>query len=127
MAKNNTRVDPATEIATRTRDAYSFKYYGASYWRGCCAMLLARGYNAVEASAIMRSKLTRIAADGRIPMSSRYAAPRDLASLLDSLAEEREIVDDYVLGIMTEDDDAPTPMPSRGTLRLAWSRPTERS
>lgn len=70
----------------------------------------------------MRSKLTRFAADGRVPASARYAAPRDLATMLDSLGDEcRSIVDDYVLGIMTEHD-APEPQPSRAALRLVWSR-----
>lgn len=112
----------STAIHTLFTDAYSFSYYGARNWQACIDMLFRRGYNAIEVECIMRSKLTRLAADGRIPMSARFAAPRDLARLLDSLGSEcQSIVDDYVLGIMTEGD-APAPRPSRGALRLVWSR-----
>jgi len=61
----------AAAIAEKSRDAYSADRYAS--WQAVAALLLARGYDATEAEAIMRSKWTRWAADvngaayGKVP------------------------------------------------------------
>lgn len=72
--------DQAKAIADKCQDAYSFARY--SSWPAVAAMLLRRGYNAYETEEIMRSKLTRWAAD---MANKRYgrATSRDLAKFLD--------------------------------------------
>ena len=71
------------ELAERTSDAYSYDRYGASGWRGSARALLRAGFTPDDAEAILRSKLTRWAADmgGR-----RYgrASSRDLVAFLAS-------------------------------------------
>jgi hypothetical protein len=137
----------ACAYAITTCDAYSFTRYGATAWAACYALLFRRGYNSTEAMAIMRSKLSRLAADHALNQG-RYATSRDLARFLDSFQDAAELqghVDDYVLGINTEDVDpqpdcdSPTYQAAlstwrahgRGTipyrtvpaLRLVWRRP----
>jgi hypothetical protein len=113
---------------TATADAYSYRYYGAKAWSACFAVLFQRGYNSTEASAIMRSKLTRLAADGRFTPDD-HATPGDLDRLLASFDAPalRAIVDDYVVGINAEDlpasPQAPTRARRRGMIRLVFSRP----
>jgi hypothetical protein len=112
---------------TATADAYSYRYYGAKSWAACFALLFQRGYNSTEASAIMRSKLTRLAADDR-PTPDDHATPADLTRLLNQFdaAELRALVDDYTVGINAEDLPAspqtPTRARRRGTIRLVYSR-----
>lgn len=123
MATLNPTTLRAAEYAVTTSDAYSFPVYGSSAWMACYALLFRRGYNAVEAMAIMRSKLTRLAADSRRNPDA-HATSRDLARFLDSMHRStlQDIVDDYVLGIFGPDDTVVAPMPSRCALRLVWSR-----
>jgi hypothetical protein len=111
---------PWAHLAESTADAYSFNAYGAPAWRACYALLYRRGYNACEAMAIMRSKLTRLAADDR---RSANVTSADLGRFLDAFppAELRGHVDDYVLGINGPDADDATPVPSVPCLRLVWS------
>lgn len=109
----------ASDLAQSTADAYSFHYYGAKQWFACALMLVCRGYNAVEVDAILRSKLTRLAADDR---TGRKATSADLSRFLNSLGSELQgHVDDYVLGVQTEDDAPVVPVVAR-SLRLVWSR-----
>lgn len=112
------------KLATSTADAYSFHYYQAKGWASCCALLLDRGFNAVEVDAILRSVLTRFAADS-VNTMRRFANGRDLAKFLDSQKSFdgltlQEYVDATVLAIQTEDDAPITPEPVK--LRLVWSR-----
>lgn len=109
----------ASDLAASTADAYSFNTYGARQWAACALMLVCRGYNAVEVDAILRSKLMRLAADSR---TGRKAMLSDLNRFLDSLgADLQGHVDDYVLGVQTEDDAPVVPIVAR-SLRLVWSR-----
>lgn len=132
----------AAALAVTTADAYSFSYFGPAAWRACCLLLLRRGYNFVEVDALLRSKLTRLAADGR-RSANGHATSHDLARFLDSFdgLELRDVVDDYVLGINLEEmaahgalsliaDPALEPYRARNRhelppfppLRLVWSR-----
>lgn len=76
----------ARALAERTADAYSWGRYRS--WEAVAALLLARGYNAREAEAIMRSKWTRWAGDmsgaryGRIPAKA-------VGVYLDTMAPDR--------------------------------------
>ena len=100
----------AIACALATSNAYSYPTYGATAWRACAALLLRRGYNLPEAEAILRSKLTRLAADGRRRYYA-HATSQDLGRFLDSfdVPTLRDLIDDYVLGIMTEEDETPIP------------------
>lgn len=53
------------DLADRTEDAYSFPTYGQREWRRAIRLLLDRGYNDRGIEAILRSKMTRWAADAR--------------------------------------------------------------
>ncbi len=124
MARWNTALalgQTAKALAIVTEDAYSFARYGHNVWAACYARLLQRGYNTIEAQAIMRSKLTRIAGDHR---QGQRITSCDLTRLLDSIepTELRALVDDYVIGIFGPDEDEPTPAPTAPALRLVWSR-----
>lgn len=50
-------------IAAQTTDAYSFPRYGKKHWLDCVRMLVTHGYDAVQVECILRSKITRYAAD----------------------------------------------------------------
>ena len=75
-----TKAQAAKKLAERTKDAWSIRYYTS--WVGVAKALLQRGYTPIAAEAILRSKLTRWAADasaaphGRVPV-------RDLLRYLD--------------------------------------------
>lgn len=51
----------AAILAERTKDAYSFNRYGS--WQEVARRLLRMGFSEAEAEAVMRSKITRWAAD----------------------------------------------------------------
>jgi len=127
-AQNHPQLVAWSLEVTATADAYSYRYYGAKAWSACFALLFKRGYNSTEASAIMRSKLTRLAADGRYTPDD-HATPADLDRLLTQFDAPalRALVDDYVVGINAGDlptsPQAPTRARRRGTLRLVYSRP----
>jgi hypothetical protein len=89
----------AADLAETTRDAYSFRYYGAREWRRCCDLLIGRGYHYIEADAILRSKLTRLAAD--VTERNGFATSELLAKLLDSMtpADLVDWIGDCVIAI----------------------------
>jgi len=70
----------ATALAARTADAYSAKRYAS--WVACATALLGRGYTAQQSQEILRSKITRWAADAS---SQRYgrATANDLMRFMD--------------------------------------------
>lgn len=60
----------AAMIAARTTDAYSFDRYGRGPWTMIAKRLAQRGYDAQQIEAVLRSKITRWAADSaRVPTS----------------------------------------------------------
>lgn len=83
----------AQRIADHTKDAWSYERYGATRWRACARMLLARGFTEREAVVILRSKWTRWAADNsRHPYG--YTTSADLSRYLDTMtnaARRREV------------------------------------
>ncbi len=56
-------------LAERTADAYSFDRYTS--WEACARELLERGYSDQHAEVILRSKITRWAADGSTAKDGR--------------------------------------------------------
>jgi len=111
----------ACEVRATAGDAYSFGYYGARAWSACFVVLAQRGYNSTEASAIMRSKIARLAADDRREADGPATAA-DLARFLDTVdaPQLRGLVDDYVIGIYLEAE--PPIARSAPALRLVYSR-----
>lgn len=71
------------EVVARTRDAYSIDRFGS--WLACARLLRDRGYTALEAEVILRSKIMRWAADHSQDDGRRYgrATAKDLARYLD--------------------------------------------
>jgi len=77
----NEDIKPADRaLAERTEDAYSYSTYGRNSWAECYALLRRRGYTEREAEAIMRSKWSRWAADGR---QGPHPTFKDLERFLD--------------------------------------------
>lgn len=116
-------LNTAIVLAASTADAYSFDKFGAKNWTRCCESLLAAGYHAIEADAILRSKLMRLAADDRRSVRARATAD-DMNALLNSMrpSELREWIDECIVNINFPE---PEPLPkfsSRSVLHLAWSR-----
>jgi len=83
----------ASELATKTSDAYSFHSYRS--WRACAKLLLGRGYTPVEAEAILRSKWMRWASD-----VSNYhpSTSKDLERFLDD--PRNECTPEHVRGLV---------------------------
>lgn len=63
MKKRHVTKVQAAALVNRTKDAYSVNRYAA--WSAVAAALLQRGYTPIAAEAILRSKITRWAADAR--------------------------------------------------------------
>ena len=77
------------ELAERTSDAYSYDRYGAAGWHGSARALLRAGWSPDDAETILRSKLTRWAADfggRRYGRASSADLMRFLASQTDSVS-----------------------------------------
>jgi hypothetical protein len=116
----------AHELAAATTDAYAFSYYGRKQWFACALLLATRGYNQPQATAILYSKIMRLAADERLH-PDRKATSDDLLRFLElpGTAEYlAENLDEYVLNIIGEDllTAEPVKQRSRDALRLVWSR-----
>ncbi len=77
----------ATNLAARTSDAFSVPRYAS--WKAVALMLLRRGFSPEKTEEIMRSKVTRWAAD---ESNARYgyATSRDVARYLDRYPYEPE-------------------------------------
>src|SRR5437762_6059964 len=120
MMQTNPLLTPVALLAGSTRDAYSYSYYGARNWLACCELLLERGYHPIEADAILRSCLTRFAADGRQNAHAKATAT-DLARLLDAHHDLQATIDELVENINFPADE-PVKLASRHALRLVWSR-----
>ena len=71
----------ARELAKRTKDAYSYKRYAS--WYACADALLKRGYTVPAAAVILRSKITRWAADAAHARDGR-ATSKDLLRYIDA-------------------------------------------
>jgi hypothetical protein len=69
-----------TALAKRTKDAWSVRYYAS--WAAVAKALLQRSYTPIAAEAILRSKLTRWAADTSAAPYGRVPA-RELLNYLD--------------------------------------------
>jgi hypothetical protein len=69
----------AATIAALTEDAYSFHRYAS--WKACAAALLRRGYNEEQTEEILRSKITRWAAD---MARGNRATANDLVRFMDN-------------------------------------------
>ena len=69
-------------IAAKCSDAYSFDRYRS--WPALAKMLARRGFNANEIEAILRSKLTRWAADWSRVQRYGHATAADLERFLNS-------------------------------------------
>jgi hypothetical protein len=80
-----TKAQVAEKLAERTKDAWSTRYYAS--WTAVAKALLRRGYTPIAAEAILRSKLTRWAADKSTAPHGRVPA-RDLLSYLDRFPHE---------------------------------------
>lgn len=65
-------------LTKRTSDAYSFDRYAS--WKACVAALLRHGYTDRQAERILRSRITRWAADAS---NARCATSKDLLRCLD--------------------------------------------
>jgi hypothetical protein len=78
----------AAALADKTADAYSFNSYAS--WTACAAMLLRRGYSAMEAEAILRSKWTRWAGDVSSHRYGHYTAA-DLAAYIDKYESPKSL------------------------------------
>lgn len=63
----------------RTADTYSFDRYRS--WKACVRALLRRGYNDRQAETLLRSRITRWAADRTF--TSRRATSNDLLRYMD--------------------------------------------
>jgi hypothetical protein len=72
-------------LAESTADAYSADSYAS--WSAVAGALLRRGYTAAQAESIMRSKLTRWAADQANSRDGRATA-NDLLRFLDRCPDE---------------------------------------
>lgn len=85
-------------------------------------MLLADGYHPIEADAILRSKITRLAADDRANADAKATAI-DLQDFLASWDddEKREWIDECIVNINFAEPE-PVKLNSREALRLVWSR-----
>lgn len=59
--ENWSKMAPAERVADKAADAYSVDRYRS--WRACAAALLGLGYTESQAVEILRSKITRWAAD----------------------------------------------------------------
>ena len=121
MMQTNPLRRPFVLLAASTRDAYSYSYYGARNWLACCELLLDRGWHPIEADAILRSCLTRFAADGRENARAKATAT-DLARLLEAQHDLQATIDTLVENINVPADGRPVKLPSRNALRLVWSR-----
>lgn len=88
----------AAALAERSKDAWSVKRYAS--WSAVAEALLRRGYTPIAAEAILRSKLTRWAADARARHGRASAA--DLLRYLDRFP-------DYVTSLLYEEGLASRP------------------
>lgn len=77
--KSYTIKTQAAKIAARTRDAYSVDRYAS--WQAVAAALLRRGFTPGAVEAILRSKITRWAADYSKAPHGRATAPDVLRCL----------------------------------------------
>lgn len=98
-------------------DAYSFSYFGGKNWLACIDMLTARGFNGIEVECIMRSRLTRYAADDRASARGKATAA-DLLAVIEK-PWTADYINETVLAQMQPESEK---MNSRDALRLAWSR-----
>jgi hypothetical protein len=86
---NDTTTPPPptpTAVAERCSDAYSADRF--SSWTACAKVCLARGYSVWETEDILRSKMTRWAADASDARYGRVPA-KALATYLDRLGRDK--------------------------------------
>lgn len=69
-------------LVESTSDAYSFNRYMS--WKACASALRNRGYNDMQVAAILRSKITRWAADQKAYSRSSLATSADLIRFMDA-------------------------------------------
>jgi hypothetical protein len=81
MTKKKPSSAQVQALAESTADAYSFDRYAS--WKACCAALLCRGYSDRQAEKILRSRITRWAAD-RAYFDRRRATSRHLLRFMDA-------------------------------------------
>jgi len=68
------------ELAEKTSNAYSFDTYGMKAWTAAIRMMRRRGHTERNIEAVLRSKWTRWAADGR---KGRVPTSKDIERFLD--------------------------------------------
>lgn len=85
-----TKYELTKQIAEKCSDAYSYDRYAS--WQAVTRMLLDRGYTPKQTEAILRSKLTRWAADFS---EARYgkATSKDLSRYMDKYVPPKQLQD----------------------------------